>query len=199
MLTNIKPKLSPLLNTVAKPFTFLHPNVLSVIGILPFLLFFFLVKDRPWLALLVSVGFCFDFVDGAVARLTNKQSAFGGILDSVIDRFTDSLLIYSFAYAGIVSWELASVIVVFSLLISYIRSRAELAAKGSISLAVGIVERTERVLIILLSLVLILLFPEFTVLKLNLAEVTFGILLILSVFTLYQRISLSYKLTKDLK
>lgn len=199
MLTNIKPTLAPILDSIARPFTFLHPNILSVIGVTPYLLFFYFLKDFPVLALLFSVGFCFDFVDGAVARLTNKQSAFGGILDSTLDRLTDAILIYSFAYAGIVSWELTSLVAISSILISYVRSRAELAAKGSITLAIGIVERTERILLILISLILIIIFPNFHLFAFNLAEITFSILLLLSIFTLYQRLNLAYKLTKNLK
>ncbi|MDA1317354.1 MAG: CDP-alcohol phosphatidyltransferase family protein [bacterium] len=197
MLTKIKPRISPVIDWIARPFTFIHPNVLSLIGTIPYFLFFIFLKENLFLALIISIGFSFDFIDGAVARLTNKQSAFGGVIDSTIDRFTDALLILSFAYANLVSWELASSVLVASFLISYLRSRGELASNGNLNLAVGIVERTERIGIILLSIILYILFPAFIFLSFNIVGIAFVFVLILSSFTIYQRLHTTYHFLKN--
>lgn len=195
MLSEIKPKLTPLINKLSGPFTILPPNLISIVGIIfPVLFLWFMTQQQYIWALIMLAGTAFDLLDGAVARLTNKVSAFGGLLDSTLDRLADALLIIGFYYAGLVSLELVLVVLVESYLISYIRSRAELAAKGNLVLNVGIVERPERLL--LLGLALISAFAPLagiTVLNCTLTQTLFIVLAILSFVTVLQRLYISYK------
>lgn len=154
MLSEIKPKLSPLINAIAKPFSKINPNILSLIGmIFPILFLIFMIQKNYLWALVMLFGSLFDLLDGAVARISNRVTKFGGLLDSTLDRLSDALYITGFYYSGIISLELALVVLVESYLISYIRSRAELAAKGEFVLNVGVIERPERIVAFFLSLI----------------------------------------------
>ncbi len=84
-----------------------------------------------WVVLLS--GF-FDIIDGALARGTNQVTKFGGILDSTLDRLSEAVMLLGImAYFLFNSgFEMAFWIVlligltmIFSFLVSYVRSRAE--------------------------------------------------------------------------
>lgn len=136
----------------------------------------------------------FDMIDGMVARKYNKATKFGGFLDSVFDRISDFLIITAFAFGGIVRWEIAAPFLLFSFMISYARSRSETLAKDkNISFAVGLMERTERLVLTILALILYILFPNVLFWELNIAEIIFVVLITLSFYTIYQRILHAYK------
>jgi len=193
MLSVIKPKVEPLISLIASPFLRFDPNVLTLIGLVPPVLFFiFLVSGNKLAALLSLLGVIFDFIDGYVARKTNRVTAFGGLLDSTIDRVADALLIAAFGFAGIVAWELVVLLIILSYLISYIRSRAELAAKSAFKLDVGIIERSER----LLGIVIITAASAFDINirgNLSIAEFLYILLCLLSFITVVQRLLIARK------
>ncbi len=96
------------------------------------------------------LGGLFDALDGAVARESNRMSAFGAFLDSTLDRLSESII-----FVGIVFYYatsdlpygalLAGGAMVFSLLTSYARARAE---GLGIECEVGLLERAGRVVIL---------------------------------------------------
>ena len=92
----------------------------------------------------------FDALDGAVARESNRMSAFGAFLDSTLDRLSESAIfvgiVFFFAAAGRPYGALlAGVAMTFSLLTSYARARAE---GLGIECRVGLLERAGRVVIL---------------------------------------------------
>ena len=92
----------------------------------------------------------FDALDGAVARESNRMSAFGAFLDSTLDRLSESAIfvgIVFFYAANGRPYEalLAGVAMTFSLLTSYARARAE---GLRIECRVGLLERAGRVVIL---------------------------------------------------
>ncbi len=107
--------------------------------------------------LILFSGF-FDVLDGGVARAKGSITAFGGVLDSVCDRYSDGLMFLGII-AGAVNgrlilspimqiegWLWAGFALIGSFLVSYTRARAESA--GCKKLSVGVAERTERMLIL---------------------------------------------------
>jgi phosphatidylglycerophosphate synthase len=78
-------------------------------------------------------------------------------------------------------------------LISYMRSRIELAANNKIKADVGIIERTERLLVIFLGLLLYAIFPDTQLNGQNIIEIACWILITLSVITIWQRGAFAYK------
>jgi CDP-diacylglycerol---glycerol-3-phosphate 3-phosphatidyltransferase len=103
-------------------------------------------------AVVLVIGSLLDAVDGALARATGGTTAFGGFLDSTLDRAAEGIL-----YVGIVAylfdasaeplWPvlLALVALSGSFMVSYTRAKAE--AIG-VTASVGLAPRTERLVLI---------------------------------------------------
>ncbi len=97
----------PLWRSLAKPvakagFT---PNQVTLTGLVLVLLncaFFCWHQSTFWFGLGLSVSFTFDALDGAVARMRNMSSKFGGYLDGVIDRYQE-IAVYA-AIAWVTGW-----------------------------------------------------------------------------------------------
>ena len=80
-------------------------------------------------AWLFVAGAC-DMIDGAMARLGNMTTPFGGVLDSTLDRLSDMALylgmVVHFAVAGNITYvTLAGIALCNGLMISYTKARAE--------------------------------------------------------------------------
>lgn len=196
-MTTFKPVAEKAIQPLALLFKHTNPNVVTFFGmIFPALFFWFVLEGWYVAALVVFVLNLVDMLDGAIARQQNKVTAFGGFLDSTIDRFADFTVLAAFSFAGIVSWNIMAPLLLLSYLISYIRSRTELAAKGQIQASVGIVERTERLVCVFLALLLYAIFPDFEAggsLNLNLAEILLIVLSVFSFVTVVQRVWFAYK------
>jgi CDP-diacylglycerol--glycerol-3-phosphate 3-phosphatidyltransferase len=109
---------------------------------------------------LVAAGFVvlvagfLDILDGALARRTDQVTRFGAVLDSTFDRLSEAVLLLGILilYAdsqSVVPILLVGVTLVGSLLVSYIRARAE--ALG-LECQVGLFTRGERVIVLVLGL-----------------------------------------------
>lgn len=134
--------------------------------------------------LLILLSGVFDTLDGGVARATGKITPFGGVLDSVCDRYSDGLMFLGII-AGAVNgrleippvlevdgWLWAGFALIGSFLVSYTRARAESA--GCQKLSIGIAERSERMITLALgalfsflgwALVLIAVFSHITIIQ----------------------------------
>jgi CDP-diacylglycerol--glycerol-3-phosphate 3-phosphatidyltransferase len=78
---------------------------------------------------LLLAGAC-DMLDGAVARLGNRKTPWGAILDSVLDRFSDMAIYvacaFHFARQGNLTYQLLSILALCNaVLVSYVKARAE--------------------------------------------------------------------------
>jgi archaetidylinositol phosphate synthase len=90
-----------------------------------------------------------DALDGALARLYGETSNFGGFFDSLLDRYSDTIILCGIILGGLtdIKWGLAAL--VGTMLVSYARARAE--AAGVIMESVGIAERAERLVFLALT------------------------------------------------
>jgi len=138
----------------------------------------------------VLIAGFFDMLDGALARRTNQTTRFGAVLDSTLDRVSESVVLLGIlvVYAGeqsITGILLVSVALVGSLLVSYIRARAE--ALG-LECQVGLFTRAERVIV----LVLVLVLNQID----NALIIALAIIVVFSFFTAGQRLLYVRKQTK---
>ncbi|UOY02809.1 phosphatidylinositol phosphate synthase [Blastococcus sp. PRF04-17] len=107
-----------------------------------------------WGAVAVTLFVLLDMLDGALARARGGGSVFGAVLDSVGDRAADAAifgaLVWWFSGAGDnrLLVLLALICLVLGVLTSYIKARAE---GVGLSCEVGIVERTERLILVLVG------------------------------------------------
>jgi CDP-diacylglycerol--glycerol-3-phosphate 3-phosphatidyltransferase len=107
-----------------------------------------------WGVVVVTVSVLLDLLDGALARARGGGSVWGAVLDSTLDRAADAsvfgALVWWFAGPGDnrLLVLLALLCLVLGVLTSYVKARAE-----GVGLAcdVGIVERTERLIIVLVG------------------------------------------------
>ena len=171
MLTKLKEKVQQLLmfEAGAAHKLGLTPNMITAIGlVLAFLSAFAYAEWHfhytvPWLAfiLLLISGFC-DVLDGVVARVYGKATVFGGFFDSVLDRYADAVVFVAIAIGGVGDYRAGLLAIIGSLLVSYSRARAE--AAGLKMESVGLAERAERMLILLLTtLIAVYWFPALNI------------------------------------
>jgi CDP-diacylglycerol--glycerol-3-phosphate 3-phosphatidyltransferase len=162
----------------------IHPNMLTLIGVLINVgAACALGVDRFVLAgVIMIVGNIFDFIDGKVAHITNTVSRFGAFWDSTLDRFSDIALflglIYLYADLGRTGYVMvASLAMMFSIMTSYARARAESLIDKC---KVGFMERPERIVLFMIG--------AFT----NRMAAVLWVILILSIFTVANRIYYTY-------
>jgi len=134
----------------------LSPNKITVLGF-PFILGSALLyaTGLPQLSywavaivLLLAASY-FDAIDGAMARRYKHVSKVGGVLDSVLDRIGEIALYAAFALGGLTSFPIAIWALSASLMVSYVRARVEV--EGVTLKGIGIAERPERILIVLVA------------------------------------------------
>src|SRR5262245_52288643 len=133
----------------------IHPNILTLTGVLiNVVAAWALAKDRFLLAgLIMIVANIFDFIDGKVAHITGKQSQFGAFWDSTLDRFSDLALftglIWLYSSLGREGYVLvATLTLIFSIMTSYARARAESLIEKC---KVGFMERPERIVLFMIG------------------------------------------------
>ena len=104
-----------------------------------------------------------DMLDGSLARANGEASPFGSYIDSVADRFTEALIFTGIAWHLREKPELLLVLAALagSFLVSYTKARAE--ALG-VPCDVGLMERPERIIVLVAGALLGLLLPALWVL-----------------------------------
>ena len=135
----------------------IHPNVLTFIGLLVNGAAAALLASHRFLAagIVIMCAGLFDMVDGRVARETNRVTRFGGFFDSVLDRYSDLILLMGLLvyYASINRFfyvVLTAVVMTGSVMVSYTRARAECTIPRC---KVGFMERPERVVLVIIGAV----------------------------------------------
>ncbi len=149
----------PVGRVVAK--TRVKPNYLTISGFLMNIFVAWVISQGYFLlgGSLILVAGIFDLLDGAVARYTNRVTKFGALLDSTLDRWSDAVLLFGllwyFAWQPDQDTSLEMILIfaaiVGFLLVSYVRARAE---GLGLDADVGIMRRTQRILILSMGLML---------------------------------------------
>jgi archaetidylinositol phosphate synthase len=135
------------------------PNTVTAVGFLLILVASLLYSTglgTAWLifgaVLALLVGAYLDAVDGAIARRYHQISKMGGILDSVLDRVGEIALYAGLAIGSLIPGWLALWALSASLMVSYVRARVDV--EGVKLKGVGLAERPERLLILLVATIL---------------------------------------------
>jgi CDP-diacylglycerol--glycerol-3-phosphate 3-phosphatidyltransferase len=138
-----------------------------------------------WGSVFIAVFAIFDTLDGTMARLSGRSTKWGAYLDSTLDRVADSAI-----FGGLVLWysgdgntpylaALALACLILGSVVSYAKARAE---GLGMTANVGIAERAERVVVVLLATALVGLgVPEV------LLTVVLSLLALASLVTVIQR------------
>ena len=133
----------------------IHPNTLTLIGVLinvaaAFALGYGHFRTAFWIMLVANI---FDFIDGKVAHELQLQSEFGAFWDSTLDRFSDLALltglIFLYSKLGRSDYVMvAALALIFSIMTSYARARAESLVQKC---KVGFMERPERIVLFMIG------------------------------------------------
>jgi CDP-diacylglycerol--glycerol-3-phosphate 3-phosphatidyltransferase len=161
-----------------------HPNTLTLIGVLVNVAAATaLAYGRFLLAFVIMlIANIFDFIDGKVAHITKRESEFGAFWDSTLDRFSDLALatglIFLYSKLGRTDYVMvAALTLIFSIMTSYARARAESLVRKC---KVGFMERPERIVLFMIGAAT------------NRMAAVLWVVLLLSILTVANRIYYTY-------
>ena len=188
----LRSKISAILSPLARIIVSLGitANMVTMFGLLVNLVAAFcLATDRLIAAgLLILFGASFDMIDGAVARARTSTNSSGALLDSVIDRYSEAViflgaLIYFHHLQNFIGVVLVFAAVIGSILVSYVRAKAE---GLQIECKVGLMQRPERIILLALGVLVQGVIPDqYTFVQLNgivlKGIILFGVFVILAV------------------
>ncbi len=172
------------------------PNMLTLAGFGGNVGAAVLAADGRFLAAgIVMLAFsALDFLDGSLARATGRATPFGSVFDSTMDRLSEAAVLFGllwfFSGRGAREEELLIfAAVVASIMVSYLRARAEVIG---LKLRDGIFTRTERVLLLGGGLILQDVIDE------NVLTPVLWALALIAGFTVLQRLAMVWLKTRDM-
>jgi len=158
----------------------LKPNTVTFLGLLGHIGGAYLLATGKitWGGLVILLTAPIDALDGTMARQRGEPSKFGGFVDSVTDRYAEififgGLLYYFVQQQNSLATSLAYISIAGSIMVSYVRARAE---SLGFEAKIGLLTRVERYVVLIPALVL------------NYPIVALWIMAILTNFTALQRI-----------
>lgn len=162
-----------------------NPNILTFIGVL---ISFWAAWEFGYgnfrnAGLVIILAGLFDMLDGEVARVTRSVSDFGAFYDSVIDRYSDviilqGLMVYYARKQMLGYVVLVGIVFMGAVLTSYARARAESLIP---SCKIGFMERPERIVLLIIGALS------------NRMEAVLWVLAVLGNWTVFDRIYYTWK------
>jgi CDP-diacylglycerol---glycerol-3-phosphate 3-phosphatidyltransferase len=147
-------RLDPYLYSVLKIISGEHsnPNFFTLMGFFATLVASLLILNGFWFfaGLAIILSGLFDLFDGVIARKLGKVTVLGGFLDSVLDRYSDLLLLISLLIHYLKKGDpdlviLTSFVSMGTILIPYVRAKAEAL---QVPCNIGLMERAERIILL---------------------------------------------------
>jgi len=158
----------------------LKPNTVTLLGLVGTAIgsFFIALGHVSWGGVIILLVAPIDALDGTMARLRGESSSFGAFVDSVTDRYAElvifcGLLVYYVQQQDWLGICLAYVAASASVLVSYIRARAQSVGYET---KIGLFSRFERLLVLIPCLIF------------NQPTIAVGAIALLANFTALQRI-----------
>ena len=179
--------LAPTVDAIARVLVKLgfSPNGLTIIGVLIAAIAAALIAGGMLAigGVVLLLSGVFDTFDGAIARLTDRVTKFGALFDSVMDRFSEAvvllgLLAFYLDIGSTLGPFLVYMSIVGSIMVSYVRARAEglgIECKG------GLMQRPERVVSLGIGIIIGQWWEPAVLIVL-------GVIAVLTIFTTGQRI-----------
>ncbi len=134
----------------------IHPDLITFVGLVVVAIASVVAAQGEffWAAIIMIAGAPLDAIDGAVARAMQRKDQFGALWDSTLDRYADAFVFMGLAHYfsthdNQTAMQLSIIALLGSLLVSYVRARAE---GLDIPCKVGLFTRMERMFVILAML-----------------------------------------------
>ena len=195
----LKPAVTRLITPMARALLRmgLTPNSMTVVGGIGVVVSSFVFYPRAHFfggTLVVAFFILSDLFDGTMARISSKGSSpWGSFLDSTVDRITDSSILIALILGLDAHGDPLIPVILFAiltgLLVPYIRAKAE---SIGVQCSGGLAERTERLMIALLAILLHGLGVSYAL------AVGMWLLTLLGTFTVIQRVAIVKKAVKNI-
>ncbi|MFX0155227.1 MAG: CDP-alcohol phosphatidyltransferase family protein [Candidatus Hodarchaeota archaeon] len=159
MLLQVKKVSEKLLLPLGKKLVKIPANYFTILGLISAIITFigFFIHSLLIIIIFLFTTEFFDQLDGVVARLQGPTKL-GSFLDSTLDRIGDFFLFIGMILGGYTTLEIGLIVLFGAFLTSY--TRAKIEALGIDNLyGVGILERTDRVPILLIGAIFQIWFP----------------------------------------
>lgn len=121
----------------------------------------FLVINRLFIlaALFFIISAFFDVVDGAVARSLGRATSKGAYLDTIVDRYVEAIMIIALFFLGLPEFIFSAQLWLFlflfgAIMTSYAKAAALEKKVVSDELGHGVLERSERMIILFIGIIL---------------------------------------------
>ncbi len=172
----------------------ISPNAITMAGLIGAgISAYIIATGNLWAGgIVMLVAGVLDLFDGALARATGRASRFGALLDSVVDRLSEIVLLLGLLIFYLNGSSSNGVILVYlavttSVMVSYLRARSEglgIENRG------GIMTRPERVALMGIGLIVARWYPLFLM-------VVLGLIAVLALFTTGQRLLYTWRGLRD--
>ncbi len=140
----------------------INPNLITFLALLAGLAagVLFAFHHPGWAVVLIFVCGALDVIDGKVAVKSKKQTLYGAIFDSTLDRYSEFFIYLGLAYYFRGRWPMWIPYFTFlgSTMVSYTRARAE---GLGIECKVGFMQRAERMILLVLGTLIGTIFKVF--------------------------------------
>jgi CDP-diacylglycerol--glycerol-3-phosphate 3-phosphatidyltransferase len=163
----------------------IRPNTVTLIGLMGTIGCAVLIAlgQMTWAGILLLIMGPVDAMDGALARLRNEVSDWGAFVDAVTDRYSELFLFLGFLIYYLLQANTTGVILAYlaaagSVLVSYVKARAD---ASKLDANVGLLTRVERYIVLIPGLIFTFLVP-------SLPMIVLIIIAVLANFTALQRI-----------
>ncbi|MFX1350653.1 MAG: CDP-alcohol phosphatidyltransferase family protein [Promethearchaeota archaeon] len=177
----------------------LTPNTVTVISLFIsiFCCILLALGSLIWGLILILVAGFVDMLDGAIARATGATTRFGAVLDHLLDRYTEFLIILGLVFGGFVWWFWGFFAFFSMIMASFVRAKAE-SMGGLDKCTVGIAERQEKLILIIVGIILVYLWPTVLFLGQNMLEICIILVSVLSQITVVQRLHYTWRKTEGI-
>lgn len=144
-----KRHIDPLWESAARPLakvcTANQVTVLGLVAVAGLSLFYAATGSALWFGIGLLLAFSADSMDGAVARLRNESSRFGGYLDAMVDRYQELVVLAAIGFkTG--SWPVVFLVLAGSFMTSYAKARTAIEMPISNTDWPDLFERQERII-----------------------------------------------------
>ena len=112
------------------------------------------VNELMWAGVILAISGSLDSIDGALARMSGAASASGALLDSVVDRTAEGIMLLGVLILALDTNDTSLATLVYiafagSMLVSYVAARSQSLGSQQV---VGIMTRPERIIVLTVGL-----------------------------------------------
>jgi archaetidylinositol phosphate synthase len=126
-----------------------NPNYITLFSLVPAAVacYFLYVNELVFAGIMIFLNGFLDYLDGAVARIHNRVTLRGELLDAVVDKYSECIILIFLTFVNIPS-ILIFMTIIGVLMTTYVQSRVgEAVGKKKSFSGVGL-ERSERVVLL---------------------------------------------------